>query len=53
MAKFDVTTERQRTLVGLFPNLPEPLKAWEVVKRVCGVVSQADYVPTIITIQSV
>ena len=30
------TSEKQKTLVGVFHDLPETLKAWEVVKKIAS-----------------
>ena len=29
-------TGRQKTLIGVFPDVPECLKAWEIVKKIAS-----------------
>ena len=36
MALTESTSEKQKTLIGVFPDLPECLKAWDVVKKIAS-----------------
>ena len=43
-------TEKQKTLVGVFPDLPECQKAWEIVKKLASSGSDVSVYPNIFMI---